>query len=185
MIRRKNLRAVWLNILTVCTILLVHLPFAMAETATPKEVTAAYLYHFPKFIEWPADAEFTQQQSFDIAILGNTGVADAMAVLSGRNIKHTSLAVRPCEHIACTDSAAVVFVGRTEQQHVAQLLHRLQGKPVLTVSDIHGFVAHGGMIEVVFSHGRATFIVNHEAMRQAHLQARAQLLELAIQVIGR
>jgi hypothetical protein len=64
-----------------------------------------------------------------------------------------------------------------------QLTANLGRQPVVTVSDIKGFVKTGGQIEFVSKGNRLSFTINHTAMKERGLQASASLLNLATEVL--
>jgi YfiR/HmsC-like len=52
---------------------------------------------------------------------------------------------------------------------------------VLTISDLDGFIAQGGVAQFFFDQGRLRFSVQLEAARRARLQISSRLLTLAKQ----
>jgi hypothetical protein len=72
-----------------------------------------------------------------------------------------------------------VFVADSEQRRLAQTLRSLAGEPILTVSDIEGFIDVGGSIGIVQGEQRLEFEVNRDALDQAQLKASSNLLKLA------
>jgi hypothetical protein len=54
--------------------------------------------------------------------------------------------------------------------------------PALTVGDIPGFIAAGGMIELLIDNDSVRFDVNLTAVRAQHIRLPAQVLKLARQV---
>ena len=59
------------------------------------------------------------------------------------------------------------------------MLGALNGVPALTISDIDGFAAQGGMIGFATRDGKLSFQVNPAASGRAGLEIGAQLLQLA------
>lgn len=70
--------------------------------------------------------------------------------------------------------------GRTSEE-AGRLIAGLRDSPVLTISDLEGFTARGGVAEFFFDQGRLRFTVHLEAARRAHLQISSRLLTLAKQ----
>ena len=54
--------------------------------------------------------------------------------------------------------------------------------PALTVGDVPGFLAAGGMIELLIDNDSVRFDVNLVALRGQHIRLPAQVLKLARQV---
>jgi hypothetical protein len=70
--------------------------------------------------------------------------------------------------------------GRTSDE-AGRLIAGLRDAPVLTISDLQGFTARGGVAEFFFDQGRLRFSVQLEAARRARLQISSRLLTLAKQ----
>ena len=73
----------------------------------------------------------------------------------------------------------IVFVSRSEGANLAAVLAALASVPALTISDIDGFAAAGGMIELATTDSKIRFQINSPASRRAGLEIGAQLLQLA------
>ena len=77
----------------------------------------------------------------------------------------------------------VLFVGEgIDGAHVSHLLASLEGKPVLTVSALEGFVEMGGMVEFVRHRNRVRFSLNPVVAKRQGLRMRARLQRLAIRI---
>ena len=154
-----------------------------------QKITALYLYNFLLFVDWPENAP---SDTIKLATYGAPQVYEALRPMSGKTIKGKKLVVfsltRP---EALDDGCQVLFVGDTEPQAVRELLKEVNGKPVLTVSGMAGFVRLGGM--VVFNDPgdlrkdgkeQKRFIINLLAVRKSRLKIRSRLLRMSDIVYG-
>jgi hypothetical protein len=73
----------------------------------------------------------------------------------------------------------LVFVSRSEDERLDEILAALADEPTLTVSDTPGFAARGGIVELQARGSRIGFAINVAAYRRAGLAISSQLLELA------
>jgi hypothetical protein len=76
----------------------------------------------------------------------------------------------------------MLYVSASERQKLARLLRALAKSPreMLTVSDLPGFVDQGGMVQLFFDEENTIhFALNVDQARQAGLQFKAQLRQLA------
>jgi hypothetical protein len=73
----------------------------------------------------------------------------------------------------------IIFINRSERERLAELLAAVARTPVLTVSDMQGFVAQGGMIGFTAVNGTTGFEINRAASSRAGLTIGAQLLQIA------
>jgi hypothetical protein len=146
---------------------------AQERNALEHEVKAAFLFKFPAFVEWPQAP--AGRRPFVIAVLGAEDVAAGLRGLArGRSLNGRRIEVRdsPAE-------ADMVFVGRSETARLAQLATRLQGAPVLIVSESSGALDQGSMINFVPESGRVRFEVALDAAERSGLRISSRLLALA------
>ncbi len=74
----------------------------------------------------------------------------------------------------------ILFVSQSEKYRLATIFAYLKQHPILSVSDIKGFVRRGGMIEFFNTpYNEVRFIIAPETVDEAHLIASANLLEIA------
>jgi hypothetical protein len=76
----------------------------------------------------------------------------------------------------------LVYVSASEKNDLDNLINRLGQKPVVTVSDLPGFIEAGGSIEFVPQEDRLGFIVNQSALKKRSVQVSSSLLNLAVSV---
>lgn len=143
------------------------------------KVKAAYIFNFTKFVDWPGAEGGMGGEPIRICIVGNDPVRVPLEELSGREAKGRPLKIVRVKDASALSSCHILFVSRAERQQVAQILERLQGMPVLTVSDIPQFAQQGGVIGFVAEHNRIRIEINQRAARQAGLKISARLLEVA------
>ncbi|HKI49243.1 MAG TPA: YfiR family protein, partial [Desulfobacteria bacterium] len=87
---------------------------------------------------------------------------------------------------ALDDSFQVLFVGGEDTQAVRELFKRVNGKPILTVSDQKGFIGLGGMVlfkdpEALRKGGKneKRFIIDLSMVRKSRLKIRSRLLRMS------
>ena len=81
---------------------------------------------------------------------------------------------------ATLSALATVFIGASEKSRLAKIVEDVKNRPVLTVSEVEGFVERsGGMVNLVTGPNRIIMEINREATGQAKLSLSSQLLRLA------
>lgn len=159
------------------------IPSLQAQKASPTEyeVKAAYLYNFGRFVEWPKQATAPGGSPFMVCVLGQDPFGRALdAILAGESIDGaTTTAARiskPQEAVNCR----ILFISSSEASQLKQILVTLEGRSVLTVSDLPQFSQHGGMVQFVLEGKRVRFEVNLTPVEHAHLALSSQLLKVAV-----
>jgi hypothetical protein len=162
-------------------VLCILLTSVMVAAAEPLEyaVKAAYIYNFAKFVEWPMEPS-TEDGAFVIGILGQDPFGGALdEIVLGKTIRDKKIAVKRFSRIEDATNSHILFIGNSEKESMAQIIKRLNGMPILTVSDIGRFAEQGGMIELVIDQNRVRFAINVASAEQAGLKPSSQLLKLA------
>lgn len=146
------------------------------------EVAAAYVYKFSKFVKWPART-ISNTDDLRLCIYGRTASSRALEALSGKSAQGLGVRVVRRDRGDSLDGCHVVYVGDSETRYLSPLLRSLAGSPTLTVSEIPGFIAAGGMIGLVKRDNRLRFEINAASADSAGLTISSQLLKLATRVV--
>jgi len=151
-----------------------------------KEVEADYLYNLLLFIHWPG----RQRERLTICVLDDKGIGAFLLPVADKPIKGSSQSMG-VKILASNFKArdlkfcSLIFISKKEGADMKQILAKIKGLPLLTVSDLPGFVEHGGMIGLVTRHGRLRWQINQAAAREVGLSFAAQILRNADMVVGR
>ncbi|MEO6994540.1 MAG: YfiR family protein [Lacunisphaera sp.] len=154
--------------------------FGASKEGAEYEVKAVFLLNFTRFVEWPAD-EAKATQPFVIAVLGE----DPFGSQLNEAVRGEKFGNRPIEikRIATAEDAAscgALFIARSEEPHLKNILRKFAGRPILTVSDIPDFAESGGMVEFVTEDSKIHFHINIDAAKAANLAVSAKLLRPAV-----
>lgn len=150
---------------------------------TQYDVEAVYLFQFGKFVQWPTAP--ASDEPFDICIMGRDPFGQTLDnTIAGETIGKSAL---KDERIGSVDDAKrcrIVFISDSEDAHLGEILDRLSKLPVLSVSDVPGFLERGGMIQFVLQDNRVRFEINVSTAKRAGLAVSSQLLKVAAAVRG-
>jgi hypothetical protein len=157
--------------------LLVSLP-AAAQGTIENEVKAAYLFHFTKFVRWPAASN--PADPFRLCVAGDPDFAAALdAVIAGESADGRPLVRLDGNSAETARTCQILYIGPHSPDGGRALLAAVRGQPVLTVGNAPGFSEQEGMIHFVVSEGRVRFDVNLAAAQRAGLQVSSKLLRVA------
>jgi len=144
-----------------------------ADGELEAKVKSAYLYHLTKFVDWPT----LPPDSLRICVIGSEAVGNMLGELSNRQVRDHPLRI-DVDAIGDPARCQVLFIGRGEKR-AADILARVRGQSVLTVSDRNDFAREGGIVGFYLEGGKVKLEINQEAARTANLRISAKLLELA------
>jgi hypothetical protein len=173
----------WVGVATACAL---SMPVcAHAQTAKPTEyqIKAAYLYHFIRFVTWPANAAATQTNTVPMCIFGNDPFGTSLeAAGKGLVIDGKRTSVRRIPTAEAATHCGVLFIGVAAHPPLDQVIAAVGKRGVLTVSDLPEFTRRGGIIQFVVEGGRIRFEVNLAAAAEAGLTLSSELLKVALAV---
>jgi hypothetical protein len=158
-------------------------PGLSAQQSKPEEyqVKAVYLYNFGRFVQWPAAA--ASNDSFTVCILGHDPFGAVLDnTLAGDAVGDLKLVARRISTPRDAAACRILFVSSSEASRAKEILARMEKSPVLTVSDMPGFTASGGMIQFVLKENKVRFEVNLAAAEKAGLSFSSQLLKVATDI---
>jgi hypothetical protein len=154
------------------------------EADAALRIRAAFVLNFLKFTEWPAGALGKDDAEMVLDVVGEDPFAPVLReALDGKTVQGRTLRVhahrdaagqqqapQPCQALFVTAAAAPAW---------ADLRAALADRPVLSIAELPGFCADGGMLNLFEQAGHIKFEANPEAARAAGVQLRAELLKLA------
>ena len=147
------------------------------------ELTAALVYRFATFVEWPPAA--IGEGPVVIGVLGANKVADALeTMVEGRTIEGRSLMIESLDDVRAASRCHIVFLGSNARNRRDALLAALGAGSVLTLSDSDRFARQGGMVEFVRRDRSLVFEIHRGALAQAGLRINPAVLGLAEKVYG-
>ena len=153
-----------------------------ADTPSPSDIKAAFLFNFTRFVSWP---DSPAEAPFLIGIVGTDPFEGQLAtILAGRSVGTRRIEVRTVEGAANAGGCQVVFLGLRQNGPLTEILRSVADKPVLTVGDGEAFCRAGGVIAFTLQDDKIKLCVNLEAAARAHLKVSSQLLKIATIVSG-
>ncbi len=158
--------------------------FPQQSSPTEAQVKAAYLYNFSKFVRWQGNS-IEGEDSFSVCVLGKNPFGSALSsIVAGETIAGKAIVVKNIAGTQEIGTCGILFVTTYEEFRLKQILAAVRHLPALTVSDIPGFAARGGMIEFLNQGDKIRFEVNVAPLHDAGLTVSSELLKVAVKVIG-
>jgi len=169
-----------LLVMLLSSVSFVSADLAQAQTANEYEVKAAFLYNFPKFVEWPPEALGNNGSPLVVGIIGDDPFGSAIdRIINGKSIAGHQFTIRRLKWGQNLRDCHILFVSSSEQKRLPQILESLKGASVLTVSEMDQFSQQGGIIGFVMEASKVRFEINTYAAEQAKLKISSRLLSLA------
>lgn len=154
-----------------------------ADSASEESMKAAFVYNFGKFTTWPAKAGNGIEAGIRICALNFYPLGVQFQNLNGRKLKNRVVNLVLNVDRNDLENCHILFLSKADKTVTAAILQNLAGKPVLTVSDMQGFVDAGGMIGLKVEENRMRFEVNLSAARASDLKLSSTMVEMASKVL--
>lgn len=166
-------------------ILLLMTSFAATARAVPTEyqLKAVFLLNFARYATWP-EQSLPDGDPIEICVLGRDPFGVHLAGLESRQAQGRDVRILYPATATEARRCDVAFVSGSELRRLNVTLRELANAPVLTVSDIEGFVEAGGAIGFVTEDDRVRFDINRDTLQRDDIKLSAQLLKLARKLIG-
>jgi hypothetical protein len=143
------------------------------------QIKAAFLLNFAQFIQWPANAFATPDAPFVIGVLGDDPFRAALdQTVEGETVRSRKIVLRRGRTADELKDCQMIFLGKSEEAHMREVLLKLGKSPVLTISEIRGFARRGGIIDFYPEGGKVRFEINPGAAEERGLKINSQLLSL-------
>jgi hypothetical protein len=153
---------------------------ADAQDVTEVALKGAFLFNFVRFATWPADA-LPSSPTLSACVVGNRAFGEGFAkVVAGRTLDGRTIVVSIVEPGLALPICHVLYMSASlPRTQVAEILARHRDTPVLTVSDLDGFAAMGGIVELFVDTGKMKFRINPQSAKRSRVQISSRLLVLA------
>jgi hypothetical protein len=153
---------------------------AFAQTIDEYQVKAAFIYNFAKFVEWPPQTFKTDKDPIRICVLGQDPFGHALFdAVNGKTVFGRTFVIAELSDASQANECQVLFVSSSERKHLRSILGEPRTIGVLTVGEMDGFAAQGGIVNFKLTDGRVRLEINVEAAEQARLRISSKVLSLA------
>lgn len=144
------------------------------------EVKAVFIYNFTLYMSWPAGRE---EEPFEIAVFGDSAILEPLREIAARRkVGERSIAVRRVDDLRELGTPEILFLPAPSPLGPAVLATR--ARPILTVAEGEGALAHGVAVVFVLREGFVRFYIDQQVLCASGIAASSHLLKLALPVGG-
>lgn len=143
------------------------------------QLKAVFLFNFTQFVDWPANSFSSDQAPMVIGIVGSNPFGSYLEeTVHGEKINGRPLLIQYYDTMEGIGACHVLFINVTETNKREQIIEKVKGRNILTVSDAPDFMEQGGMIRFFTKQDKIKLQVNLEATKMASLVMSSKLLRL-------
>lgn len=160
--------------------LIVRFSIAHAQDRKPGEyqVKAAFLYNLLKFVDWPDDKN-TRSGVINICVLGEDPFSDAFDFAKNKTIENRRLVIKHFKTLQHIENCHALFISRSEQEYLEQILKAIKGLNILTFGDTEGFAQRGVIINFYIEENKVRFEININSLRRSGWRISSKVMRLA------
>ncbi len=141
------------------------------------QIILAYIYNFTQFTTWPSGAVGSD---FSVCVVGDNPFGSSLTALRTRSVDGRKIVTRLYRHMVDGISACnVLFIAEAERGNEGDIMKAVKGTPVLTMSDMDGFVDGGGMVEFARNEQKVGIRIGLRGVQAAGLTISSKLLRIA------
>jgi hypothetical protein len=150
-----------------------------AQAVGEYELKAAFVYNFARFVEWPVQAFKEPSDPIKVCILGENPFGRALDnALQGKAVGSRAFVLEQISDPRHAIGCHILFVSASERKHLRAILEVITSG-VLTVGDMDGFAAQGGVVNFKLEDSKIRFEINVAAAGQQSLRVSSKLLSVA------
>jgi hypothetical protein len=150
-------------------------------------VKAAFVCKFASYVEWPSRSFSGPDDPVVIGVIASQAVVDELArTAASLSVEgQRPLVVRKLTRSEPVSDAHVVYITQSGNDHLAETLAAIKGRPVLAVTESSRGTALGSMINFVVVDDKVRFDVSPQAAEASQLKISARLSGVARAVVAR
>lgn len=143
---------------------------------------AAMLFNFALLVEWPAAAFSSPGSPFVVCVVGADPFGPWLKGEMGERIGGHPVEIRHVENLENVRPCHLVFISKSEQNRLKEVLMQLKDGHALTVGDTNrsrDFCREGGMIALTTEGSKVRFELNSNAAARAGLGINSKIKRVA------
>ena len=133
-----------------------------------------------KFIRWMDNSD----KKFTITVLKDPfdGLFDT--IYSKKKIHKKNVELKYIDSVDDIADTDILYLPKLSSDELKNVFEKIDGKDILSVSDMRSFAQKGGMIQISFASQRAKLKINTQSTKKSNLQVSASLLKISDIVEG-
>ena len=124
--------------------------------------------------------EFKESNStaFTITVLNNQFNTLFDNIYHNKTIQSKPVKIKYIQEIDDLNSTDILFISSSNSWHIADILQKIEGREILSISDLRGFAQKGGVLQLYFLGQKLKLKMNLDALKRADLDVDNTLLRI-------
>ena len=175
------------NLLVKAIIIVLALTFSkplLAIEASLDKLTAVYIYQLSRYITWPESEK--QMNEFQICFINSQNNEHIIDNLKNKKLHDKNVSIKNISNSKDINHCKVLYVANfsdSKKPEIVEILESAKNKPILTLSNLPGFIEDYGIVELHIEKNRLKYSINYKRSQKAKLVLDSRLLQLAVKII--
>ena len=148
-----------------------------------QKIKAGLVYNLLKYTVWSVFSGATKP-TLKVCLYGDDIFDGYLAPLEGRTAQQAVIAIKHVNLVKEVGNCQAVIIHNSQAKNLTEILQFIEGKQILTISDIHQFSRLGGMVELAKEGEKVSLYINKSAVTHAGLTIDGSMLRLA-KIVGK
>jgi hypothetical protein len=167
----------YFNMKKTLVLFLFILSFATSHAQNYK-LHSLFIFSFTRYVQWP---ESHNQGDFEIVVLGDTPLTDELkAMAQAKKVNDRAIRISRITAITELKKCNILFVPAARSAQITDVLSKVNGQPILVVTEDAGMGAKGSNINFITKDGKLAFELNQTTLTKQNLKVSNELSRLAI-----
>ena len=129
-----------------------------------------------KYVTWPN----SDSRTFKVTVIADKRFGELVkATYSSTKIKNKVVEVFIIDDLEELKETHVLFIPEASYSVLTEILEKIKGKGILTISDSRGFAEKNGIIQLYYSAQKTRLKINYEKSKFENLGISSSLLQIA------
>jgi len=128
-----------------------------------------------KFVKW----KDRKNDNFVITIMNNPYGQLFDEIFDGKKIQKRDVELKYIDDIDKLSDTNILYIPASNSKNLNKILEKINGKNILTISDIRGFAEKKGIVQVYFSSQKIKLKINLDIAKEDDLKISSALLRVA------
>ena len=147
-----------------------------AQEETDYMVHANIIFHFTKYIDWPASSK---AGNFIIGVIGESELYDALKTsLDNKKVGTQEIEIQRIKSSSSEFNCHILFIGDGESGNIKKIVAKTADNPILLVSESAGLARKGSCINFAVVWDRLKLEINKVNIEKRKLKIASDLLKL-------
>jgi len=144
-----------------------------------KELKAAYLYQFLRFVQWDNNFEEKISDAYYITILGDEELVSYFDPILKKKVLGRNLVVKSVKSIKDVELSHILYISSESFLNDGKIPESIKNSGMLLVGETVNFSERNGIIGFYKKDGRIKFSINNGIAKESKIKISSKLLVLA------